>query len=77
MILFILGFMFNLLWIIGAVMYYNHSNVEARRWGRFSLYAFIFTLVATFCVIAIFFIIPIFFFVVAALAGALNGPRKK
>lgn len=75
MILFILGFFIGFLWIIGAVMYYNHRNPEARRFGRYSLYALIFTTVCTILLIVVSFGVPILFSILIVLF-APKPPKK-
>ncbi|KAF0980780.1 hypothetical protein FDP41_013263 [Naegleria fowleri] len=45
MLMFVIGFFFGIIWIVNYVMYRNSPNVRAQQYAKYSLYAFIASLV--------------------------------
>ena len=56
-IFFIGGFFINLVWLFGWLKFKSSRNLEAQKWGKYSLYAFIITLVISIGSVAMFMVI--------------------
>ncbi|KAG2393037.1 hypothetical protein C9374_009614 [Naegleria lovaniensis] len=59
MIMFVIGFFFGLLWIVNFAMYRNSPNYRAQQFAKYSLYAFIISLIFAVVLIVFSIVLPI------------------